>query len=181
MLNLNSSVSSGVALKVHETEALWYNGTNFSWGYGADYNYFAKPIVIAAATDPGSNKLVVNGDAAKPGGGSWSTWSDVRLKDISGNFHKGLEEITRLLPVNYSYKEGNPVDLPDDRRYVGLVAQDVQKIFPEAVSEGAGGYLQLDMSPVNIALINAVKELKKENDDLKARLDRLELLLDAGN
>jgi len=53
----------------------------------------------------------------------------------------------------------------------------VQELFPEAVSNGTVSYLQLDIHPVNIALINAVKELKAEIDELKARLEVVENLL----
>lgn len=176
--NLNKGVASGIALRVNSDEAIWYNGTYFSWGYGGAYNYFGDNVFIGAtAIDPGTHLLVVNGTAAKPGGGSWSTWSDARLKNIHGIYSKGLEEIIRLQPVSYSYKRGNKVNLPDDRDYVGLIAQEVQEVFPEAVSNEPDGYLQLDIHPVNIALINAVKELKAENDRLRDRLERLEMLM----
>jgi hypothetical protein len=179
-LNLNKGISNGIALRCNGEEALWYNGTYFSWGYGGNYNYFGDKIFIGAvATNPGSNLLVVNGPAAKPGGGSWSTWSDSRLKDIHGRYTRGLNEIASLEPISYSYKQGNSANLPADQEYVGLVAQDVRKVFPEAVSRGDDGYLQLDMNPVNIALINAVRELKAENDQLKSRLERLEQLISA--
>ena len=103
-----------------------------------------------------------------------------------------MNEITELRPVNFSYRKGNPVNLPDDRIYTGLVAQEVQKVFPEAVTEGGDGYLQLDIHPINIALINAVKELndeinsleyendrlKSENEQINSRLSRLEKLLE---
>jgi len=44
----------------------------------------------------------------------------------------------------------------------------VQRVFPEAVSEGPDGYLDFNMHPVNVALVNAVKELKAENETLRA-------------
>jgi len=173
-LNINGLVSEGKALFVNGTEALWYNGTYFSWGFGASYNYFANNLVIATVADPGGNRLVVNGPAAKPGGGSWATWSDARLKEIHKNYPKGLQEITDLRPVIFTYREDNPLMLPDDQEYVGLVAQDVQEVFPEAVIEGKDGYLQLDLQAVNIALINAVKDLKRQNDELRQRIEALE-------
>ncbi len=150
-------------------EAIWYNDTYFSWGYGGTWNYFGDKVFIGTtATDPGSNLLVVNGTAAKPGGGSWATWSDIRLKDVHGNFEKGINEIIKLQPVTYSYKKENAKNLPSDKNYVGFVAQDVQKVFPEAVTEETDGFLSLDVNPINVAVINALKELKAENDKLKA-------------
>ena len=190
-LNIQSEDLGDKAIFVNSTEALWYGGTYFSWGYGADYNYFARKVAIGTTTDPGTHLLVVNGTAAKPGGGSWDTWSDMRLKEIHEDYSKGLEEIADLRPVTFSYREDNPLMLPHDQEYVGLVAQDVQEVFPEAISEGEDGYLQLDLHPVNIALINAVRELKAENGHLIdanqqlrseniqiiKRLEKLELLV----
>jgi len=181
-VNLNKGIASAQALCVNGDEALWYDGTYFSWGYEGQWNYLANKVYIGpAATDPGTNMLVVNGAAAKPGGGSWATWSDSRLKDIHGNYSKGLKEIIALRPVSFSYRKDNSLKLPDDQEYAGLVAQDVQNIFPEAISEGTDGYLQLDNNSINIALINAIRELKAENDRLKSenenissRLEKLE-------
>jgi hypothetical protein len=42
--------------------------------------------------------LSVNGDASKAGGGSWQTFSDSRLKNISGPFKSGLNAVMRLQP-----------------------------------------------------------------------------------
>ena len=165
---LNIGVSGSSALKVSNAQAIWYNGDYFSWGYDANWNYFADKIYIGPIpTNPGDNYLVVNGAAAKPGGGSWSNWSDARLKDIHGNYLKGLEDILKLQPVTFSYNKGNPLHLPYDKDYTGLIAQEVQKVFPEAISQGKDGYLQFDMHPVNVAMINAFRELKTENDSLK--------------
>ena len=49
--NLNKDIAQGVALRVNGVEALWYNGTFYSWGYGADFNYFADRIGIGT-TNP---------------------------------------------------------------------------------------------------------------------------------
>jgi len=63
-LNLNRGISSGPALTVYGDEAIWYNDTYFSWGYGGTWNYFRNKIFIGSvAADPGANMLVVNGAA----------------------------------------------------------------------------------------------------------------------
>ena len=82
--------------------------------------------------------------------------------------------------------------------HVGVVAQDLQKIFPNAVKKGSDGFLTIRLEDMFYAVINAVKELdakiteiasqvknnsneikrlKKENAELKARLDKLEAKL----
>lgn len=122
---------------------------------------------VGIGTDSPTYKLVVNGEAAKPGGGSWLTWSDKRLKDIQGDYKKGLDEIIQLHPVVYSYKKDTPQNLPSDKDYTGLIAQEVQEIFPEAVSDGKDGFLTLNMQAVNMAVFNAIIELKERNDLLQ--------------
>lgn len=115
VLNINDD-GWGVALKVDGNEALWWDGTYFSWGFGGNYNYFADNVTIGVASVPGYN-LVVNGTAAKTGGGSWSVLSDFRLKNLTGKYERGLNEIIALdrsLPETISSKlanliSGNPV------------------------------------------------------------------------
>lgn len=154
-------------------EAIWYNNTYFSWGYGGQYNYFGDNVTIGTSAAPGYN-LVVNGTAAKTGGGSWSTLSDVRMKDLTGEYQKGLNEILQLKPVTFTYKAGNPRELNSNEPQIGFVAQDVQKIFPEAVTECKDGYLDFNIHAVNVALVNAVKELKAENQELKMANEKYE-------
>ncbi len=52
-LNLNDIFPTGVALKVNGDEALWYNGTYFSWGFGGTANYFADKVGIGTASPIG--------------------------------------------------------------------------------------------------------------------------------
>ena len=57
---------------------------------------------------------------------------------------------------------------------MGLIAQDVEKILPEVVSEDNEGYKSIAYSAVIPVLIEAIKELKAENDVLKVRIEKLE-------
>ena len=136
--------------------------------------YIAGDGNVGIGTDAPTNTLSVNGTAGKTGGGSWSVFSDRRLKDLHGSYDKGLTEILALQPVVFNYKTDNPLDLPSDVKEIGLVAQDVQQIFPEAVQVSSNGYLDFNMHPINVAFVNAFKELKHENDLLKDKVNKLE-------
>ncbi len=171
-LNLNKSISSGIALRVNETEALWYDGTYFSWGFGGEYNRFADPLRIGSAAVP-THTLEVDGTAAKTDGGSWSMLSDARLKTVNGPYVKGLEAIGSLKPIRFNYNNDNPHQLDAETEQIGFIAQEVQPIFPEAVTMLKDGYLSFNMHSINVALVNAVKELKEENDILKAEVTLL--------
>ena len=122
--------------------------------------------------------LEVNGNAAKAAGGAyWVASSDRRLKDVKGEYTHGLDQIIKLKPVIFYYKAGNSRGLLPNEENVGFVAQEVQAVFPEAVAEGRDGYLNLNMQPVNVALVNAVKELKAENDALKKEIEEIRAIL----
>ena len=140
---------------------------------GGNVAIFAKQsnAFVGLGTINPSYKLHVVGNAYKTeGGNTWASSSDLRLKTVLGDYEKGLNEITALQPVRFRYLENNPQGLSSDSEQVGFVAQEVQEIFPEAVSEAEDGYLDFNIHAVNVALVNAVKQLKAENDRLKAEM-----------
>ncbi len=96
--------------------------------------------------------------------------SDKRLKNIIGNYDKSISELMRIKPVEYNLKSDK-----DKKTYVGVVAQDLQKIFPEAVVVNkATGYLMVSQDPVFYAMLNSIKDLDEKNKQLKADNDKLE-------
>ena len=125
-------------------------------------------------TDPGNYNLAVDGSAAKPGGGYWSTLSDIRLKNINENFNRGLNEVSMLRPVRYEYKENNELQLPTESEFVGVISQEVQDVIPEAVEQNDNGYFMVNNEPIFWAMVNAIKELKEENEILKEKVEALE-------
>ena len=173
--NLNKGITSGTALYVNGLNAIGYhNSIYFQWGHPDNHNFFPGRVFIGTTySSPTTHRLVVDGTAAKPGGGSWATWSDGRLKDVKGSYTRGLSEISSLETVVFSYKSGNPLNLSSTPEYVGFIAQDVKKYIPEAVTEGADGYLNFDMHAINVALVNAVKTLDSKVNALEAELNRL--------
>lgn len=143
-----------------------------------DQNQFlilATGGVGIGTNNPRGYQLCVDGAAAKSsGGGFWATFSDARLKDIHGEYKPGLSEVCQLAPVRYSYKEGNDQDLPTEGESVGVIAQQVREVLPEAVKENTDGYLMVNNDPIIWAMVSAIKELKTENDALRQRLETLE-------
>lgn len=123
--------------------------------------------------------LSVNGNASKVGGGSWAVFSDERLKQVHGSFGRGLREVMQLQPIRFEYAPDNPLGLRGDGEYVGFSAQAVKAVIPEAVRESSQGYLQLHADPILWAMLNAVKDLKVENDDLRTHNAELERRLAA--
>ena len=96
------------------------------------------------------------------GGTLYYTSSDRRLKDVGEVFTAGLEEIKKLEVFNYTFKKD-----PDKTPRVGVMAQDLQKIFPKAVFEGKDGFLRIRMEDMFYALVNAVKQLDAKIEEIK--------------
>jgi hypothetical protein len=139
-------------------------------------------------TSPGGQFELSLDQGRKPGTTTWTITSDARLKTVKGPYEKGLNEILKLNPIVYNYK-----NVPDrkfeinvlQKQYAGFLAQEVQSIFPEAVENDEDGYLNFNMHPILIASINAFKEIKsqynqlsKENEKLQNRLEALERRLE---
>jgi len=112
------------------------------------------------------NTLTVNGSADKPGGGSWGTYSDGRLKTVAGTYDAGLDAILKLTPVRYRYKEQNAMGIKDDQEHIGFVAQEVEKVIQEAVSQNSRGYLLVNNDPILWTMLNAIKQQQAEIEAL---------------
>lgn len=128
----------------------------------------------------GSNviELTVNGQADKPGGGSWISFSDRRLKKDIQPFNKGLDIIRYIKPIKYHYNGKLGIDSTPE--YVGVVAQELEKVAPfmvheTTIPETGEKFLSVDPSAFDYLLINSIQEqqsqideLLKENKNLKA-------------
>jgi Chaperone of endosialidase/TGF-beta propeptide len=141
------------------------NGTSsYKWiqTYGGPLILNGVGNNVGVGTESPDTLLSVNGGADKPGGGSWGTFSDGRLKNLNGNFNSGLSQILRINPIRYRYKPDNAMGIRDADEHIGVVAQDVQRAIPEAVTENSKGYLLVNNDPIIWAMLNAIKEQQKE-------------------
>lgn len=122
-------------------------------------------VGIGTTTPGGQFELSLN-EGRKPGTTTWTVVSDERLKDVSGDYEKGLAEITRLRPVRYHYKNVGDRKFEQkvlDEEFPGFLAQEVQQIFPEAVGTDADGYLNFNMHSILVASVNAIRQLSEQN------------------
>lgn len=85
------------------------------------------------------------------------TTSDRRLKDNISENNSGLKEILALKPYEYIFKS-------DKKKtpQVGVIAQDLQKVFPNSVHQSEDGYLHIRWDEMFYAMINAIKTLDKK-------------------
>ncbi len=105
-----------------------------------------------------------NGNAREYNGNSFEgiTISDRRLKNVGKASTAGLEDVKKLEVFNYTYKK-DPTKTP----HVGVMAQDLEKIFPKAVFKGDDGFLRIRMEDMFYAVVNAIKELDSKFEALR--------------
>ncbi len=112
--------------------------------------------------------------AAKPGTNTWTIASDMRLKDSRGSFTRGMNALLGLDTIYFTYKKDNALGLPSDKEYVGIRAQDAQKVIPESVSVDEKGFLHFTSDAVFWTVVNAVKELYHKLIDQDTQLEKHE-------
>jgi hypothetical protein len=92
--------------------------------------------------------------------------SDRRLKQDIAPIDGSLEKLLQLDGVTFRYrKEGDR-----GAQHMGVIAQEVEKVFPEAVQTGADGMKSVNYPALVAPLIQAVKELKADNEALRLQL-----------
>jgi len=117
-------------------------------------------------------EIASGGTAAKPSGGSWTnSSSDRRLKQNIINVTGSLTKIKLLQGRTYEWI--NPQYHGDITSATGFIAQEVQAIFPEFVSEGRLRDEEKDLIPSGSAL--AIKEQQVIIESLEARIEQLEI------
>lgn len=129
-----------------------------------------------------SNNFVIYRQSGPPwgvsindGGTGWNANSDQRLKKNIQTLssEKGLAAIEKLNPVSFNWK-----DLDSSTAQLGFIAQEVQEVFPELVSEGPS--IQTISKPLGLnytglipALVKAIQEQQQEIDQLKQEIQLL--------
>lgn len=89
--------------------------------------------------------------------------SDVRLKSSIQPL-TSASRILSLEPKTFTWNRSGHSD-------IGVIAQDVEALFPEFVQEGTDGMKSVDYAKLVVPLLGVVREQQKEIDALKARLD----------
>jgi len=145
----------------------------------SDANDSASGIITlsnsTASTSKTTGALVVTGGVGVSGalnvGGDVVAYasSDRRLKDNIVNIENPIEKVQKLNGVTWDWN-GNADELQQSLPNVGVIAQEVEEVFPQLVHDRENGYKGVDYAKLTGLLIEAVKEQQKQIDELKARL-----------
>jgi hypothetical protein len=139
----------------------------FLSNFNAPGGWDEKFVVDAAGN------MTIHGNAFKPGGGSWSTLSDARTKKSIEPIGSPLAQLLKLRGVTFEY--ANPAAVHERPGvHIGMVAQDVEQVFPSWVDAGSDGYKRLTFRGFEAVAVEAVRELDAKSDQVSARIAELE-------
>jgi len=98
--------------------------------------------------------------------------SDARLKSNIVALGPTLISLLQLEAKSYTMKNDT-----EQKQKIGLLAQEVQKVFPELVSEDNNGMLAVNYQALVPVLINALKELDSETSSLESQMSEFEKII----
>ncbi len=178
-LNLNNYINlnrgtTGIAMYVSNDEALWYDGTTFSWGFGGTYNVFGDHVSVGTTGTSSAYELYVLGTAyATLYQGSDSRWKK-DLEPLTDN----LAELLKLQGFKYNWRTDDYPEMNfDSERQIGLIAQDVEKLFPELVKTDDKGYKAVSYEKLTVILLEGMKEQQRQIEAQNERIEKLEKLV----
>ena len=102
--------------------------------------------------------------------------SDRRLKNVGEKYTAGLAELKKLDFFHYTFKKDK-----NKTPHVGVIAQDLQKVFPDAVTKDEDGYLRIRFEDMFYAVINAVKELDNKISEIVQNITNINSTIEKQN
>jgi len=140
-------------------------GANDATGKGANTGFIAP-----------SNGGVYQGNNSA----NWSTTSDQRIKKNIVDNDVGLEAINQVRVRNFEYRVPDEIDeLPKESAInkkglqLGVIAQEIKEILPDVVKQESTGCYSVNPDNMTWYLVNAVKELSAQVDELKNKIKTL--------
>jgi Chaperone of endosialidase len=139
-------------------------GDNTGGGYG----------VYSSGNAHVQGDLSVSGDVTYSGGGCLGSGcsSDERLKTKIRLFSPSLDQLAELQPVRFNWRASNTAGYPvGSERAIGLIAQQVKRVFPQMVGKDKNGYYTVNYTMLPFMLLAGVRQLKTRNDSLRAEVE----------
>ena len=137
------------------------NDYGFLWTADTSSNGTAYMELEASST--GGGDLTVKGDVI-----AYGSPSDKKYKENIKPIESALDKAMKLQGVTFDWKDNDSIlDIKED---IGFIAQDVQKVVPELVRENDNGMLSMRHQGIAPILLEAIKELKAEIEELKKQI-----------
>ena len=152
-----------------------YDNKHIRFGTGGDVELFFSGTHFYMDLNSGGNNFYIrDGSTTRftfddaghfTATGNITAYSDIRLKDDIQPIEGALEKVGTL--SGNTYQRNDLLDKDPERRYAGVIAQEVEVVLPEAVSEAEDGTKTVDYNAVIALLVESIKELKAEVEELK--------------
>ena len=128
------------------------------------------------ASSGGNTIFGVRGDGYVWAANDITAFSDERVKTNLQKIEGALDKVSNI--NGYTFTRTDYTSENDkDKRHVGVIAQEIQKVLPELVHEDDKGMLSVAYGNMTALLIEAIKEERQKREVLEERLLRLEKLL----
>jgi endosialidase-like protein len=148
-------------------------------GYGirmygmADFEGDASNLQSQIAIENPNGSIYLNGNGTIDASGdmnaaNFNQTSDARLKKDVSTLTSGLAIVNKLRGVRYAWKDENK-----SQNKIGFLAQEIEEVLPELVTTKKDGFKAVNYSEMTAVLVQAVKELSKQIEDLKEENDSL--------
>jgi len=125
----------------------------------------------AGTGDDNTARIDNTGSMALTVSNTISNSSDIRIKDNLVVIDTSLDKVGIITGYTFNYTNTGEESPP---RAAGIIAQDIEKVLPEVITENTEGIKHVNYGGVTALLVEAIKELKSQNEDLKARIIKLE-------
>jgi hypothetical protein len=137
---------------------MFFSGTHFYMDLNSGgNNFYIRDTTTTRFTFDDAGHFTATGNV--------TAYSDRRLKDDIQPIEGALEKVSTL--SGNTYQRNDLLDKDPERRYAGVIAQEVEVVLPEAVSESEDGTKTVDYNAVIALLVESIKELKAEVSQLK--------------
>tara|TARA_B110000091_G_scaffold211483_1_gene256222 strand:- start:78 stop:1016 length:939 start_codon:yes stop_codon:yes gene_type:complete len=155
--------------KTVTSDATNFNLNNSAFVVGNGYEDNSDPF---SSTTIYSDAFVVyfNGNATLSG--DLTINSDARLKDNIQPLGTTLSKLHKIEGKTYTMKRDE-----EKKQKIGVLAQDIEKVFPELVSEGSDGILSVNYQGLVPVLINSINEQQNQFVKQQAEIDALKVLI----
>lgn len=161
--------------------------------HGDDLSGTSNQGRVGIGTQLPTTTLSVNGDANKISGGTWGTFSDIRLKENVRDFTDGLNVLVKINPKIFRYNGLGGIK-KSEHDEIGIIAQEVEPVAPYMIQDVNTKLHPTDSNDTALKmfdggndlifiLVNAVKEQQAQIEDLKKQVAELKRLaeVNAGN
>ena len=183
----DGTASNNVIVGYEAGKNALYANNNVFIGYKAGYHELESDRLVISNSESStplvyglfmSNDFRINGNIQYTG--SITAVSDVRLKQNVMQLEGALTNLMKLRGISFDWNPHEKTNLLlMDGKQIGMIAQEVEAVYPELVQTNENGYKMVDYAKLTPILLEAIREQQAEIAALKADLEWIKAMLQA--